>query len=87
MKELIILILNKELGIIGLVQKYRNYGVHGKHKIIGGHPPNPSYSQVASVFYANNLLTPEQIREVENNVNQTIFKAETKIPAIYRNQL
>ena len=26
-------------------------------------------------FYANNLLTSEQIREIENNVNQTIFKA------------
>ena len=26
-------------------------------------------------FYANNLLTPEQIRDIENNVNQTIFKA------------
>jgi len=26
-------------------------------------------------FYANNLLTPEQVREIENNVNQTIFKA------------
>ena len=26
-------------------------------------------------FYANNLLTPEQIRDIENKVNQTIFKA------------
>ena len=26
-------------------------------------------------FYANNLLTPEQVRDIENNVNQTIFKA------------
>jgi len=26
-------------------------------------------------FYANNLLTVEQIREIENNINQTIFKA------------
>jgi alanyl-tRNA synthetase len=26
-------------------------------------------------FYANNLLTPDQIRDVENKVNQTIFKA------------
>ena len=26
-------------------------------------------------FYANNLLTSEQIKQIENNVNQTIFKA------------
>ena len=26
-------------------------------------------------FYANNLLTPEQIKQIENNINQTIFKA------------
>ncbi len=26
-------------------------------------------------FYANNLLTPEQIRDIENKVNQTILKA------------
>ena len=26
-------------------------------------------------FYANNLLTSEQIKKIENNVNQTIFKA------------
>jgi hypothetical protein len=26
-------------------------------------------------FYANNLLTTEQIRDIENNINQTIFKA------------
>ena len=26
-------------------------------------------------FYANNLLTSEQIRDIENNINQTIFKA------------
>lgn len=26
-------------------------------------------------FYANNLLTPEQIHDIENKVNQTIFKA------------
>ena len=26
-------------------------------------------------FYANNLLTPDQIRNIENNINQTIFKA------------
>ena len=26
-------------------------------------------------FYANNLLTPEQIRQIENNINQAIFNA------------
>ena len=26
-------------------------------------------------FYADKLLTPEQIRNIENNINQTIFKA------------
>jgi alanyl-tRNA synthetase len=26
-------------------------------------------------FYANNLLTSEQIRDIENKVNQTIFRA------------
>jgi alanyl-tRNA synthetase len=26
-------------------------------------------------FYANNLLTSQQIRDIENNINQTIFKA------------
>jgi alanyl-tRNA synthetase len=26
-------------------------------------------------FYANNLLTSQQIHDIENNINQTIFKA------------
>ncbi|MBR7037259.1 hypothetical protein IKI14_05455 [bacterium] len=26
-------------------------------------------------FYANNLLTADQIHDIENNINQTIFKA------------
>ena len=26
-------------------------------------------------FYANNLLTPEQIKQIENNINQTIYNA------------